>query len=253
MKDALGSPQSVLVLGGGSDIAVATCRALVARRPAELVLAARKPEALEEVAAALRAAGASEVHLIPFDADDLGSHEQFAATTFDRFGDIDVVLAAFGVLGEQEVEERDGPAATATVTTNFTGVVSATVPIVEHLRRQGHGTIVLLSTVAGERVRRSNFVYGASKAGADAFFQGLGYSLSGSGVRTMIVRPGFVHTKMTAGRAPAPLSTSPEAVATAIVRGLASSSAMVWVPPPLRFVMSALRHLPRAVFARLPL
>jgi decaprenylphospho-beta-D-erythro-pentofuranosid-2-ulose 2-reductase len=253
MKDSLGSPQSVLVLGGGSDIAVATCRTLVARRPAQLVLAARKPEALEDLAATLRAAGASEVHLISFDADDLGSHEQFAATTFDRFGDIDVVLVAFGVLGDQEVEERDGPAAAATVATNFTGVVSATVPIVDHLRRQGHGTIVLLSTVAGERVRRSNYVYGASKAGADAFFQGLGYSLAGSGVHAMIVRPGFVHTKMTAGRTPAPLSTTPEAVATAIVRGLERSSAVVWVPAPLRVVMSVLRHLPRAVFGRLKL
>ena len=125
--------------------------------------------------------------------------------------------------------------------------------IVERLRAQGHGTIVALSSVAGERARRSNFVYGSSKAGMDTFLQGLADSLVGSGVRVMIVRPGFVHTKMTAGMEPAPLSTTAEAVADAIVRGLARGSEIVWVPPALRFVMSALRHVPRAIFRRLPI
>jgi decaprenylphospho-beta-D-erythro-pentofuranosid-2-ulose 2-reductase len=112
---------------------------------------------------------------------------------------------------------------------------------------------VLLSSVAGERARRSNFIYGSSKAGVDAFYQGLGDSLVGSGARVMIVRPGFVHTKMTEGMDSAPLSTTPEAVADAIVHGLARGREVVWVPSTLRFVMSGLRHLPRAVFRRLPI
>ncbi|MGQ0823958.1 MAG: decaprenylphospho-beta-D-erythro-pentofuranosid-2-ulose 2-reductase [Actinomycetota bacterium] len=252
MKDALGSVQSVLVLGGGSDIALATCRELARRRSIRIVLAGRKPEALDAAAAALRAASA-EVDLVEFDATDFGSHESFVEKTFDRYGDFDVVLVAFGVLGDQDRAETDAAAALEIVQTNFTGAVSVAVSLAQRLRTQGHGTLVLLSSVAGERARRSNFVYGSSKAGVDAFFQGLGDSLAGSGARVMIVRPGFVHTKMTTGLAAAPLSTTSERVATAIAHGLARGRETVWVPMPLRFVMSVLRHLPRSVFRRLPI
>jgi decaprenylphospho-beta-D-erythro-pentofuranosid-2-ulose 2-reductase len=251
VKDALGTVQSVLVLGGGSDIARATCRKLVGHRAARVVLAARKPEALELDAAQLRAAGAADVQLVAFDATDFSSHDSFVSSVFDRFGDIDLVIVAFGVLGDQPHAERDSAAAVDIVETNFTGVVSVTVPVIERLRRQGHGTIVLLSSVAGERARRSNFVYGASKAGADAFFQGLGDALVDSGVHAMVVRPGFVHSKMTAGLAAAPLSTTPEKVGDAILRGLSRSADTVWVPGALRYVMTAVRHLPRPVFRRL--
>jgi decaprenylphospho-beta-D-erythro-pentofuranosid-2-ulose 2-reductase len=251
MKDALGSVQSILVLGGGSDIGRATCAALVTRRHARVVLAARKPEDLADTMEALRSAGAAHVDAIPFDATDFAAHDQFVDSTFDRFGDFDVVLVAFGVLGDQARAEVDGTAAVDIVQTNFTGVVSVTVPIARRLEQQGHGSLVLLSSVAGERARRSNFVYGSSKAGVDAFYQGLGDSLAGSGVHVMIVRPGFVTTKMTAGLQPAPLSTTPGAVAEAIVHGLEHERETVWVPPALRVVMSGLRHLPRPVFRRL--
>jgi decaprenylphospho-beta-D-erythro-pentofuranosid-2-ulose 2-reductase len=110
-----------------------------------------------------------------------------------------------------------------------------------------------VSSVAGERVRRSNYVYGSSKAGADGYFQGLGDALAGSGVQVMIVRPGFVHTKMTAGMKAAPMSVSADDVGNAIARGIARGSHIVWVPPALRIVMMVLRHVPRAVFRRLPL
>ena len=251
MKDALGSVQSILVLGGGSDIARATCAALARRRRARVVLAARKPEALDAAVAEIRAAGASSVDTVTFDATDFASHEQFVDSTFARFGDFDVVLVAFGVLGDQPRAESDAAAALEIVQTNFTGVVSVTVPLVERLEEQGHGALVLLSSVAGERARRSNFVYGSSKAGVDAFYQGLADRLAGTGVQVLIVRPGFVTTKMTDGLKPAPLSTTPEAVAQAIARGLERGSTTVWVPPALRVVMSGLRHLPRPVFRRL--
>jgi decaprenylphospho-beta-D-erythro-pentofuranosid-2-ulose 2-reductase len=253
VKDALGAVDSILVLGGGSDIALATCRALVGRRAARVVLAARKPEALDASAAELRAAGASEVDTIAFDATDFASHDSFVTETFDRFGDFDVVLVAFGVLGDQERAEVDAATAVDIVQTNYVAVVSVAVPLAARLRRQGHGALVLLSSVAGERVRRSNFVYGSSKAGADGFFQGLGDALAGSGVQVMIVRPGFVHSKMTTGLDPAPLAVSPDQVARDVVRGLERGSEIVWSPPPLRFVMSGLRHVPRVVFRRLPL
>ncbi len=142
-------------------------------------------------------------------------------TIFDRFGDFDLVLVTFGVLGDQARAEQDPAAALEIVQTNFTGTVSVTVPLAARLRAQGHGTLVLLSSVAGERVRRSNFVYGSSKAGIDGYYQGLAASLAASGVHVMIVRPGFVHTKMTKGLKAAPLSVSADAVADAIVRGIA--------------------------------
>lgn len=251
MKDALGAVQSVLVLGGSSEIALATCREIVAHRAARIVLAARKPDALESAVADLRAAGASSVDTVAFDATDYASHEAFVTSTFDRLGDFDVVLLAFGALGDQEVSERDAAAALEVVQTNFTGVVSVTVPLTARLRQQGHGTLVLLSSVAAERGRKSNFVYGASKAGADVFFQGLGDALAGSGVHAMVVRPGFVHTKMTSGMPAAPMSVQPDDVAKAIARGIAKGSDTVWVPARLRLVMSAVRHLPRPVFRRL--
>ncbi len=253
MKDALGNVQSILVLGGASDLALATCRELVGRRGATVVLAARKPEACADAVDVLRRAGASAVDAVAFDALDFPSHDAFIGRTFDKYGGFDVVLVAFGVLGDQLRAEADRGAALEIVQTNFDGVVSVSVPLVTRLRAQGHGCLVLFSSVAGERVRRSNFVYGSAKAGADAYFQGLSAALAGSGVAVTIVRPGFVHTKMTAGMRAAPLATTPEQVGRAVAGAIARGTEIVWVPVSLRFVMAVLRHLPRRVFRRLPL
>ena len=252
MKNALGSVDSVLVLGGSSDIAGATARALVRDRTRTVVLAARPPERLDATREDLRALGATTAEAVTFDGDQLDQHETFVNETFDKYGDFDVVVIAFGILGDQAEAEHDRAAAVDIVRTNYLDTVSVTVPLVNRLRAQGHGEIVALSSVAGERARKTNFVYGSSKAGMDAYFQGLGDSLVGSGVRVMIVRPGFVHTKMTEGMEPAPLSTTPEAVADAIVNGLRKGTEVVWVPGQMRYVMSVLRHVPRSIFRRLP-
>jgi decaprenylphospho-beta-D-erythro-pentofuranosid-2-ulose 2-reductase len=244
--------QSVLVLGGTSEIGLATARRLVRDRARRVILAVRDPASAESAAAELRALGA-EVETIAFDALDLDSHPAFVDGAFERDGDIDLVLFAWGVLGDQEQLARDHDAAVQAVQVNYTGVVSVSVPLVERLRRQGHGTLVYLSSVAGERARASNFVYGSTKAGMDAFAQGLGDSLDGSGVRVMVVRPGFVKTKMTEGLDPAPLSTDADTVADAIAAGLRGNAHTVWAPGPLRFVMSALRHVPRPIFRKLDL
>jgi decaprenylphospho-beta-D-erythro-pentofuranosid-2-ulose 2-reductase len=130
--------------------------------------------------------------------------------------------------------------------------VSAGLAAARQLKAQGHGTLVVLSSVAGERVRRANFIYGSSKAGLDGFAQGLGDALAGSGARVMIVRPGFVRTKMTEGLPAAPLSATADAVADATVKGLAGGRAVVWVPALLRPVFMVFRHLPRVVWRKLP-
>jgi decaprenylphospho-beta-D-erythro-pentofuranosid-2-ulose 2-reductase len=250
VRDAVGEVQSLLVLGGTSEIGLATARKLVEGRTRSVVLAARDPARAEAEADALRRLGA-EVEAVPFDARDFASHAGFVDQVFEAHGDIDCALLAFGVLGDQERLAVDGGAAVEAVEVNYVGAVSVAIPLVERMRRQGHGTIVVLSSVAGERARSSNFVYGSSKAGLDAFAQGLGDRLHGSGVQVMVVRPGFVRTKMTAGLDDVPLSTGPDEVAESIASGLRRSAHTVWSPAPLRLVMSALRHLPRPLFRRL--
>ncbi|HEY8218063.1 MAG TPA: decaprenylphospho-beta-D-erythro-pentofuranosid-2-ulose 2-reductase [Acidimicrobiia bacterium] len=252
MQDALGGVQTVLVLGGGSEIAHATLRRLVRHRARTVVLAARRPDELAEVVHELRELGATRVETVAFDATDTAGHEALIDGVVGRVGDLDLVLVAFGLLGDQAEAERDGDAAAEVARVNYLGAVSTGIPLAARLRAQGHGLIVALSTVAGERVRRSNFVYGSSKAGYDGFFQGLGDSLVGSGARVMIVRPGFVSTKMTSGLTPPPLATTPDTVADAIVHGIERGREVIWVPPALRFVMSGLRHVPRALFRKLP-
>lgn len=232
---------NVLVLGGGSDIARALLERLRREGPVSAVRAVRVP----------RAASDDGDVWMRFDALDRASHPAFVEDAFARLGKVDLVLVAFGILGDQLQDETDAEAAVEVIEVNFVGAVSVLVLIAERLRRQGHGAIVVLSSVAAERPRRENFLYGSSKAGLDAFAQGLGDAVAGSGVHVLVVRPGFVHTKMTAGRTPVPFATSPTAVAEAIARGLQSGAHTVWVPAYLRHVMSALRHLPRPLFRRL--
>ena len=250
MQDAVGGVQSVLVLGGTSEIALATLRRMVADRCRTVVLAARNPDDLLAAAAELRDAGATTVETIAFDALDTASHVAIIDDVFDRYEDLDVVLLAFGVLGDQATFDADPEAAVEAVKVNYVGAVSAGLIVARRLRAQGHGALVVLSSVAGERVRKANFVYGSSKAGLDGFAQGLSDDLVGSGARVLIVRPGFVHTRMTAGMEAAPLSTTPEVVAEAITTGLAKGSTVVWAPAPLRLVMSGLRHLPRPIWRK---
>ncbi|GGT89671.1 decaprenylphospho-beta-D-erythro-pentofuranosid-2-ulose 2-reductase [Streptomyces lateritius] len=250
MKDAFGTPQSLLLLGGTSEIGLATARRLIARRTRTVWLAGRPSPALTAAADSLRALGA-DVRTVPFDALDTESHEERLGKIFTQ-GDIDLVLLAFGILGDQARDEADPLAAVRVAQTNYTGAVSAGLVCARALQSQGHGSLVVLSSVAGERARRANFIYGSSKAGLDAFAQGLGDALHGTGVHVMVVRPGFVRSKMTAGLAEAPLATTPETVARAIELGLRRRSETVWVPGALRVVMSALRHVPRPVFRRLP-
>ena len=253
MRDALASVQSVLVLGGSSDIAGAVVARLVQDgRVERVVLAGRTGPRLAQAADAL--AGRQEgmaVRTLAFDATDLASHEAFVEEAFAA-GDVDLVLLAFGLLGDPPSPALDRDAVLEVVSTNYVGAASVLVPVARRLQAQGHGTIVVLSSVAAERPRRANFVYGSAKAGLDAFAHGLGELLRGTGVDVLVVRPGFVTTRMTEGKRPAPLATTPEVVAAVVARGLERRATTVWAPPPVRWLMSALRHLPAAVFRRLP-
>ncbi|MGW0602957.1 decaprenylphospho-beta-D-erythro-pentofuranosid-2-ulose 2-reductase [Streptomyces sp. NPDC002644] len=253
MKDAFGAPQSMLVLGGASEIGIAVARRMLARRCRTVRLAGRPSPALESAAASLRALRPdADVRTVEFDALDTGTHEEVLGKVFAE-GDVDLVLLAFGILGDQRRDERDPAGAVRVAQTNYTGAVSAGLVAASALRGQGHGSLVVLSSVAAERARRGNFIYGSSKAGLDAFAQGLGDSLCGTGVHVMVVRPGFVRTRMTAHLREVPLATTAGAVAGAVEAGLRRRASTIWVPSPLRPAMALLRHLPRPLFRRLPL
>lgn len=252
MNNAFGQPQTIVVLGGTSDIGLAIVRRLLSPTTRSVVLACRDVERGEQAAASLRD-GTVDVAVVGFDGADTATHERVITEIAAAHGDLDVVVLAFGVLGDGEATGRDVDATAHVAQVNFTGALTASVAVANQLRRQGHGALVVLSSVAGERVRKANFVYGATKAGLDGFAQGLGDSLVGSGARVLVVRPGFVHSSMTTGLAPAPFSTTPDAVAEVTVRGLRSGRRTVWAPGILRVVFSVLRHLPGPVWRRLPL
>lgn len=249
MKDAFGAPQSLLLLGGTSRIGLATARRLIARRTRTVWLAGRPSPGLESAAAELRTLGAY-VRTVDFDALDSNPTRPPSAN----------LHRGRHRHGAARVRHPRGPGARRGGTAlrgtgrpdQLHGAVSAGLVCAGALQEQGHGSLVVLSSVAGERARRADFIYGSSKAGLDAFAQGLGDALHGTGVHVMVVRPGSVRSGTTAGMAGAPLATTPEAVADAIVTGLRRRSETVWVPGALRVVMSALRHVPRPLFRRLP-
>ncbi|CAA9319413.1 MAG: Heteromeric decaprenylphosphoryl-beta-D-ribose 2'-epimerase subunit DprE2 [uncultured Nocardioidaceae bacterium] len=251
MTDALGTPRSVLLLGGTSDIALATARAWVSRGAEHITLAARPSERRSAAAAELQALGCTVCEL-DFDARAPRTHAGVVeAAACSR--DVDVAVVAFGVLGAGDSAWTDVEAALEVAETNYVAAVSCGVALAALVRRQGHGVVVALSSVAGERARRSNFVYGSSKAGMDAFYTGLGDAVRDLGGRVLVVRPGFVHSRMTDALEAAPLAVTPEQVADVIVQGVARGAEQAWVPGQMRWVMSGLRHLPRPVFRRLPI
>ncbi|MCU1682550.1 MAG: hypothetical protein JWQ81_3289 [Amycolatopsis sp.] len=243
---------TVVVLGGRSEIGLAVAERLVAAGTRKVVLAARRSDDLGDEESRLREAGAVEVVRVEFDADDLAAHDSVLAGLAADHGPLDVVVTSFGVLGEQERAERDAEHAIQVVHTDYVAHVSVLTHLATLLRAQGHGRLVVFSSVAGVRVRRVNYVYGSAKAGLDGFASGLADALAGSGVRLVLVRPGFVIGRMTEGMKPAPFSSTPGQVADATVAALAGRRDVVWVPALLRPVFAVMRLLPRAIWRRMP-
>jgi decaprenylphospho-beta-D-erythro-pentofuranosid-2-ulose 2-reductase len=251
VRDALGRVRTAVVFGGNSEIAVAIVRALAADGLEQAVLAVRDPDHAAG-ADALRGRPGLRVTTTAFDADATATHPeavQAAAAALDG-ADLDVAIVAFGLLGDEDAK-HDPAAAVRLAHTNFTGAVSVLTILGERLAEQGHGAIVVLSSVAGERARQANYPYGATKAGLDAFAQGLGDALAARNVHVLVARPGFVHTKMTAGRPAAPLSTDADTVGRDVVAALHKRAHTVWSPGALRYVFAVMRHLPRPVWRRL--
>lgn len=243
-----GPLRRVMLLGGTSEIGVAILGALRLPPGCEVILAGRDLAALQSVAHSL--GPDVETLCVAFDALQPESVTEVLDAAFAR-GPVDLVVPAFGVLGDQSRFELVPADADALLTVNVVAQMRALLEAARHLRVQRSGTIVVLSSVAAVRPRRANFVYGASKAALDAGARGLADSLNGTGVRVLLVRPGFVVGRMTQGMRPAPLATTPEAVASAVVRALARQQNTVWVPAQLRLLAVALRLVPAPLWRRL--
>jgi decaprenylphospho-beta-D-erythro-pentofuranosid-2-ulose 2-reductase len=246
--------RSVLLAGGTSEIGLAIAGALGAQGARDAVLAGRDRDGLEAAATRLRAQAFERVETVAVDALSTTGHEAAVDAAFAAVGGIDLAIVAVGILGRDGGTEA-APAGVAgaveVLAVNTVGAGSLLMWIAERMRAQGHGTIVVLSSVAGVRPRRANPAYGASKAGLDGLAQALADEMRGSGVRFVVVRPGFVRGRMTRGLKAAPFATTPEAVAEATVAGIRSGRRIVWTPPILGPVMTLMRLLPRRIFARI--
>lgn len=238
------------MFGGHSEIGGELAVRLA--RGATVVLAARCPERLDGQQAAIRAAGADGVYVKEFDADELDSHGLLIDLIMAEHGPISTAVLAFGILGEAARAESDPAHAVAIVHTDFVAQVSLLTHLAKRMREAGRGTLVVFSSIAGARVRRANYVYGSAKAGLDGFASGLADALYGTGVRLLIVRPGFVIGRMTHGMTPAPFSSTPAQVATATARALGKHRRTVWVPRVLGPVAFAMRLLPQSIWRRMP-
>jgi decaprenylphospho-beta-D-erythro-pentofuranosid-2-ulose 2-reductase len=240
------SPARVLLIGGTSEIGLAILAALDLRSDTEILLAGRDDARMRAAAAGLP----GRLETISYDALDVADQDALPKAAFAG-GPPDLVISAAGVLTPQDEMEANPRQAAAMIDTNFTSHVTALLAIAARLKEAGGGTIVVLSSVAAVRPRKANFVYGAAKAGLDAFARGLADSLQGSGVRVLLVRPGFVTGRMTAGMSPAPLASTPAQVGAAVADALAGQSAAVWVPRTVGMLAVAMRMIPRPMWRRL--
>ncbi|MEV3905338.1 decaprenylphospho-beta-D-erythro-pentofuranosid-2-ulose 2-reductase [Mycobacterium sp. NPDC050551] len=257
--DAVGNPQTILLLGGTSEIGLAICERYLRNARARIVLAdlpdhPGKDRAIES----MRAAGARSVEWIDFDGVDTASHPGVIDAAFEG-GDVDVAIVAFGLLGDAEELWQNQRKAVQIAQINYTAAVSVGVLLGERMRAQGSGRIIAMSSAAGERVRRSNFVYGSTKAGLDGFYLGLGEALREYGVRVLVIRPGQVRTTTTirhweaTGAKEAPFTVDKEDVAELAVTASTKGKDLVWAPGLFRYVMMVLRHIPRPIFRKLPI
>jgi decaprenylphospho-beta-D-erythro-pentofuranosid-2-ulose 2-reductase len=244
--NGLDRPPRILLIGGTSEIGLAILTALQLPATAEIILAGRDEPRL--AAAGQQLPG--RVRTCRFDAVQVGSHQELVAGIFAG-GPVDLVIAAAGILTPQPDLEHDVGLAAEMIDTNFTGQVTTLLAVAAQLRAQRQGTIAVLSSVAAVRPRRANFVYGSTKTALDAFARGLADSLSGSGVRVVLVRPGFVIGRMTAGMPPAPLATTPEKVGAATAAALRGRKSAVWVPAPMAGLAVGLRLVPRPLWRRI--
>ena len=246
MFENLGRPARILLLGGTSEIGLAILAALRAPQNSQVLLAGRDE-------ARLTAAGKElqfEVTPLVFDALALDTHQGLIDSVFAE-GPVDLVIAATGILTPQDDVDAEPILAARMIEVNFTSHVTTLLAAVAKLRAQGQGTIVVLSSIAAIRPRKANYVYGSAKAGLDAFARGLADALHGTGIRLLLVRPGFVIGRMTEGMSAAPMSSTPAQVGQAVATALEGKATEIWVPRGLAVLATVLKLVPRPVWRQM--
>jgi decaprenylphospho-beta-D-erythro-pentofuranosid-2-ulose 2-reductase len=246
------APKRILVLGATSGIAEA-CGRLWAERGDSLYLIARSADKLAAVGADLRVRGASAVYTSVADLDDTEGHPELLAHAINALGGLDVAFLALGVLGEQPEAERSFVQARQILQTNLVAPASLLTWLGNYCAQRHGGTLAVLSSVAGERGRKSNYVYGSSKAGLTAFTGGLRNRIDREGVRVMTIKPGPVKTAMTAGMKGSAGFADVDAVAATLVKAIDKGTDVVYVPGKWRVIMAVIRAIPERVFKKLNL
>lgn len=240
--------KNVLILGATSDMAQAIAKKYVAEGWS-LSLAALEPDLLEPIAGDLRVRSNAEIQTIAFDATDFSGHRGFYEALDTK---PDLVVCVFGYMGDQALARTDLDEVRRTIDVNYTGAVSILNVVAEEFEQRGSGTIVGISSVAGDRGRQSNYIYGSAKAGFTAYLAGLRNRLAKKGVHVMTVKPGFVRTKMTEHlELPAALTADPDQVANAVFRGVAKQRNVVYTLWMWRWIMLVIKHIPEFIFKKM--
>lgn len=254
MKNGVGVAQNIVLFGGTSEIGQAILRRVVKPGVARVVLVSRSIDQAEAATTSLADRFPDvDFHHIRFDAADSSSMVEVVRAVTDEIGDIDVAIVAQGILNEGVDYYANPSALIEMANVNFTATMSLMYSLAATLKSQGYGKIVLLSSVAGERVRKGNPAYGATKAGIDGFALALDHELVGTGASILVVRPGFVTTKMTQGMKKAPFSTDADSVAATVEKAITTDKKVVWAPGILRWMFLILKNVPLPVWRRLPL
>jgi short-subunit dehydrogenase len=241
--------QKVLIVGATSAIAEATARIFAARGD-RLHLIGRNAARLDDIATDLLVRGASAAGKATLDVNDVSSHEAVIKAAWQELGGIDVVLIAHGTLPDQRKCEESTSVALNEFATNATSTIALLTPLANRMQSTGKGTIAVISSVAGDRGRASNYLYGSAKAAVSAFLSGLRQRLTPDGVNVLTIKPGFVDTPMTKDFKKGALWAQPETVAKGIVRAIDKRRSIVYLPWFWWGIMAVIRSVPETLFKR---
>lgn len=244
--------QSVLILGATSPIARATANSL-AKKGHPIFLAGRDEEELQRIASDIHIRYGVDTHYGRFDADQYDQHQLFLSDVIKKMGGIDGAVVAFGDMGEHQGSIKDFSLANQVISRNYTGACSILTHIANTLEQQKSGFIIGISSVASDRGRQSNYIYGSAKGGLSLFLQGLRNRLSSSGVHVMTVKPGFVDTSMTFGLPGTFLVANPKDVGEKIIKGLEKNKDVMYVPWFWTIIMGIIKMIPEKIFKKMKL
>jgi decaprenylphospho-beta-D-erythro-pentofuranosid-2-ulose 2-reductase len=248
--------KKIVLFGATSAIAVEILRAIVREQDfsdLSFVLVGRNNEKLEQVAADIRGRGVREVKTHSADLSEIDNHKALLGSIKELLPDFDTVIVAYGELGDQSKGEADFSYANKIIEINFTSVVSLLTPIANDFETKRRGRIIVIGSVAGDRGRASNYVYGAAKGALDLYLQGLRNRLSSSGVVVQTVKPGFVDTPMTAHLKKGLLFVGPKKIAEGVVRSIKKDRDIVYLPFFWRYIMMVIVLIPERIFKKLSL